>query len=216
MNSRVLLLVLLVTACGKPLARAAMPRSVTTDGRTVYGTLPVGPRHREPLTALPPVATYRWGAPGAHFAGTTAAEDSASARSDMYEIRMATTDVLRISGWREARAGEAAQFELAVINIERSAEWFEEERDPRELLPDPRACSNQPPARRAGCVDALPRRYPPVQVLKRGLDTRVAFAIMRTADSATAWWIAPHRADIQRETLALLHAGARGATALAP
>ncbi len=209
------LLTALLTACGTA-SRRSLPQSVTSDGRTVYGTLPLGPSGRERLTALPPVATYRWGLPSSHFSGTTPLEDTAAVRFDMHELRMATTDVLRLNGWREAREGEVVDFEIAAFRINRNAEWVEFERDPRELQPDPRSCQNLPPARRANCVEPMARRYPPVQVLKRGVDSRVALAIMRISDSATAWWISPNRLEIQRATLALLQEGARRGTALDP
>ncbi len=210
LNSRFLFLALLLVGCGQPFARVSQPRAVAEDGRMVYGALPKGPTDREILNALPSGATYRWGLPGAHFAGTLPGEDSASQAFAAQELRLAASEVLRLNGWREAGAGETAQFELAVAEYVRSSEWYETQADPRAQLPDPRTCENRPMTQRAICVEPLPRVFPPVQVLQTGTDSQFAFAIMRTADRATAWWIAPRRIDIQRLTLELLHAGSTG------
>lgn len=208
MNRRLLiLLALFVAACGKPLARAAGPRTVTADGRTIFGTLPVGPTDREVLTALPSFGTYRWGRPGAHFAGTTPEEDAATQTFEAHELRMDASEVLRAHGWREARDGELPMFELAVARYERTAEWYESQPDPRGRIPVQNPCRLRPVAQRANCIDPLPRDYPPIQVLQRGTDARLAFAIVRIEDRATAWWIAPRRIDLQRLTLELLQTG---------
>lgn len=122
-----------------------------------------------------------------------------------------------MNGWREAGAGEMAQFELAVAEFVRPAEWYETQADPRTQLPDPRAqepdprtCRSRPMTQRAVCVEPLPRVFPKVQELQTGTDSRIGFAIMRTADRATAWWIAPRRIEIRRLTLELLQAGSTG------
>jgi hypothetical protein len=183
----------------------------------VYGPLPKGPTDRETLNALPSGATYRWGLPSAHFAGTLPTDDSSAQAFEAQELRQSASDVLRMNGWREAEPGETAQFELAVAEFIRPAEWYATQADPRAQLPrprpepaDPRTCRNRPMTDRAICVEPLPRAFAPVQELQAGTDSRIGFAIMRTADRATVWWIAPRRIEIRRLTLELLEAGSSG------
>lgn len=206
--------VLGAAACGKPLSTPMPRRTTVVDGRTVFGTLPEGPVGRASLRALPTSATYRWGLPSAHFTGVTPAEDSASQTFAAHELRTFASEVLRINGWREAAAGAAPEFELAVVRIERLAEWHESRPDPRPQPPDPQSCRNKPPAQRANCVEPMPRTPPSIRVLVRGVDVRFAFAIVRLSDRATAWWISPVESAIQIATLRLLQAGTDAAPAL--
>jgi hypothetical protein len=201
-------------ACGKPLTTPSVRRTTLVDGRTIYGMLPAGPLDRPLLRALPTVATYRWGLPGDHFEGVSAAEDSASQTFAAHEHRAFASEVLRLNGWREAPAGTEPDFELAVARVERSAEWKETRPDPRGQMPNPDTCRNRPAAQRNLCVEPMPRDYPPVTVTVRGTDVRYAFAIVRVSDRATAWWISPVPSEIQIATLRLLQAGAEAPPAL--
>lgn len=201
-------------ACGAPLSTPIPRRTSLVDGRTIYGTLPAGPVDRPVLRTLPTVATYRWVRSSAHFTGVTPAEDSASQRFEAHEARAFSSEVLRLNGWREAPAGTPADFELAVLRVERSAEWQETRPDPRGQMPDPNSCRNRPASQRTICVEPMPRDYPPIRVTVRGTDVRFAFAIVRVADRATAWWISPVESEIQIATLRLLQAGADAPPAL--
>lgn len=205
---------LAVAACGKTLSTPTPRRATVVDGRTVFGTLPDGPADRVPLRALPTTATYRWGLPSAHFTGITPAEDSVSQTFAAHELRTFSSEVLRINGWTEAPAGTEPEFELAVVRVERLAEWVESRADPRPQPPDPRSCRNRPAAQRANCVEPMPRDPPPIKVTVRGVDIRLAFAIVRLSDRATAWWISPVESAIQIATLRLLQAGADAPPAL--
>ena len=192
-----------------------MPRRTTlADGRTVFGTLPQGPMDRPLLRALPTVATYRWALPGTHFTDVTPAEDSASLTSAAHEDRTFASEVLRLNGWREAARDSTPAYEIAVLRVERTAEWQETRPDPRGQMPDGNSCRNRPTAQRANCVEPPPRDYPPLRVTVRGLDVRYAVAIVRLADRATAWWISPVQSEIQIATLRLLTAGAAAPPAL--
>ncbi|HRN52772.1 MAG TPA: hypothetical protein PK788_04710 [Gemmatimonadaceae bacterium] len=196
-----------MAACGKPLS-TPIPRRVTTvDGRTVFGTIPEGPADRAVLRALPTTATYRWGLPSAHFTGVTPEEDSLSQTFAAHELRAFSSEVLRINGWQEAATGTTPEFELAVLRVERTAEWLESRPDPRGQMPDRNSCRNRPTAQRTNCVEPMPRDYPPITVKMRGTDVRFAFAIVRLADRATVWWISPVQSEIQIATLRLLQAG---------
>lgn len=174
----------------------------------MFGALPEGPQGRPRLRALPTVATYRWSLPSSHFTGVTALEDSASVTFDAHENRAFASEVLRLNGWSEAAPGTAPDFELAILRIERTAEWQEQRPDPRGQMPNPKPCRNLPVAQRSVCVDPPPRDYPPVNVTVRGTDVRFAFAIVRRSDRATAWWVSPVESAIQIATLRLLQAGA--------
>lgn len=202
-------------ACGQPPSTPTPRRVSLGDGRTVYGTLPEGPRGRPVLRALPTVAAYRWAVPSAHFTGVTPAEDSASMTFDAHASRTFASEVLRMNGWSEAATGTAPEFELAILRIERTAEWQEQRPDPRGQMPNPNPCRNLPPAQQSLCVEPPPRDYPPISVTVRGTDVRFAFAIVRLADRATAWWISPVESEIQIATLRLLQAGAVEPPALA-
>jgi hypothetical protein len=197
-----LALTLLLSACGQPLRAAAV------DGRTIFGTLPEGPQGRPLLRALPTVATYRWGLPGAHFSGVTPAEDSASLTFASHADRAFASEVLRLNGWSEAAPGTEPEFELSILRVERTAEWQESRPDPRGQMPDPNSCRSRPTAQRTNCVEPMARDYPPIKVTVRGTDVRFAFAIERRSDRATAWWISPVESEIQIATLRLLQAGA--------
>lgn len=192
-----------------------MPRRVTlADGRTVFGALPEGPIDRPVLRALPTTATYRWGLPSAHFTHVTPAEDSLSQTFAAHQLRAFSSEVLRINGWSEAPPGTEPEFELAVLWVERTAEWQESRPDPRGQMPDRNSCRNRPTAQRTNCVEPLPRDYPPINVTVRGTDIRLAFAIVRLSDRATVWWISPVESEIQIATLRLLQVGAESPPAL--
>lgn len=210
----VVALVLGLSGCGKPMTTPIPRRTTMADGRTVFGTLPQGPTDRPLLRALPTVATYRWALPGAHFSGVTPAEDSASLTFAAHEDRAFAAEVLRLNGWREAARDSAPAYEIAVLRVERTAEWQELRPDPRGQIPDRNSCRNRPTAQRANCIEPMPRDYPPIRVTVRGLDVRYAVAIVRLADRATAWWISPVQSEIQIATLRLLTAGAAAPPAL--
>ena len=209
-----LLLSVALGACGQPMTTPTPRRTTIVDGRSIYGALPEGPVGRPVLRALPTVATYRWGRPGAHFSGVTAVEDSLSATFAAHEQRAFASEVLRLNGWREAAPGTEPDFELTVLRVERNAEWTELRPDPRGQVPDPNTCRNRPAAQRANCIEPMPRDYPPLRVRVRGSDVRFAFAIVRLTDRATAWWISPVESEIQIATLRLLTAGAEAPPAL--
>lgn len=208
---------LTVWGCGKVQAGSTLPRQTQeVDGRTIYGVLPTGPTDRAVLRALPTVATYRWGYPSAHFSGVSAEDDSASVSFAAHELRRYSSEVLRLNGWREAGEGEAAEFELAVMRVERTAEWKERRQDPRVRGPDPNSCRNKPAAQRANCIEPMPREAPTVLITVRGTEVRHAFAIVRLRDGATAWWVSPQQSEIQIATLRLLQAGIAESPAPAP
>lgn len=203
-----------LVACGKPMTTPTPRRTTLADGRTVFGTIPEGPVDRAALRALPTVATYRWALPSAHFSGVMPAEDSASVSFAAHEDRSFASEVLRLNGWREAATESAAQFEITVLRVERTAEWLETRPDPRPPLPDRNSCRNLPRAQRANCVEPMPQDRPPIRVRQRGLDVRYAVAIVRLQDRASAWWISPVQSEIQIAILRLLTAGAESPPAL--
>ena len=198
---------LMLAGCAAKSPAGESARVVTANGTTVIGTLPSGPEGRLMLQALPRGGVYRWVDASQHFTGVPQVKDSA----DAADTRANASLILRLHGWREAAPNEEPAYELAVGRYERVVQWLS--RGPGERVQtqrNPQRCEQLPPAQRQLCLDPA---VASTDLHRRTVETRFAFAVVRLADQATAWWIAPDQKGIPRLTLELIQRGTEGETA---
>ena len=175
---------------------------------------------RGPLAAqldhLPSVATFAWVVPSEVFRGVRPQDDSLAATAQFAALRASGEDVLRAHGWREVPS-DSAQFRLALVVQDSTAQQVV------AVTPDPRS-TREPEVVCTGakgrnlrerCREVPPPRYPPRQTIAQHTVRRIGYAIVRTSDGASRWWILRERSGaetaqhIKQWTLGLLLAKAQ-------
>jgi len=152
------------------------------------------------LQTLQAGATYSWGDHAAHFTGGQPVVDSSDLRSGN-ALRNELTRVLRSHGWREVSVAESPMYQLALGRYQRWFEVRERVAERVQRISDTRHCQHLSPAARVECESP---RAQYSTVVRRDREVHLAFAIVRSRDGATAWWVARNTIDLQRMQIEML------------
>lgn len=162
----------------------------------------------QPIMELPSFGTYAWVNASRMFSQISPEEDLWSVAPETEEMRDHLSAAIRAHGWRLA-VPDSAEYLFAAVELIRASDALVVRDDARDVISQQWRCARLPQAERPACQQTPSRR----RVRDRAVVWRpyVGFAIVRTKDRATRWWVVEgwERNEIVRSTLELLLAADR-------